>query len=68
LQGFAQKWQWLEPDAVRTFLKDSELTLTFYQFSPDLRHHIRTTNRLERLFREFPLVPKLELGNPVQKL
>jgi transposase-like protein len=53
LQSFAQKWQSLEPDAVRTFLKDSELTLTFYQFPPDLHRHIRTTNHLERLFREF---------------
>jgi putative transposase len=53
LQSFAQKWNLLEPDAVRTFLKDSELTLTFYQFPPELRTHIRTTNHLERLFREF---------------
>ncbi|WP_367274914.1 transposase [Microcoleus sp. CAWBG556] len=53
LTSFKQKWQSLEPDAVRTFLKDSELTLTFYQFAPELHHHIRTTNHLERLFREF---------------
>jgi transposase-like protein len=53
LQTFAQKWQSLEPDAVRTFLKDSELTLTFDQFPLDLHCHIRTTNHLERLFREF---------------
>nr|WP_317615835.1 transposase [Phormidesmis priestleyi] len=53
LQDFAQKWQLLEPDAVRTFLKDSELTLTFYQFPHDLHCHIRTTNHLERWFREF---------------
>ncbi|KAM3106629.1 transposase [Phormidesmis sp. 146-33] len=39
LQSFAQKWQLLEPDAVRTFLKDSELTLTFYQFPPDLHSY-----------------------------
>jgi Transposase, Mutator family len=38
---------------VRTFLKDIELTFTFYDFAPDLHHHIRTTNHLERLFREF---------------
>jgi putative transposase len=53
LTSFEQKWQSLEPDAVRTFLKESELTLTFYQFVPELHHHIRTTNHLERLFREF---------------
>ena len=50
---FEQKWQSLEPEGVRTFLKDIELTFTFYEFSPDLHQHIRTTNHLERLFREF---------------
>lgn len=50
---FKQKWQSLEPDAVRTFLKDIELTFTYYEFDPELHHHIRTTNHLERLFREF---------------
>jgi putative transposase len=53
LQDFAQKWQLIEPDAVRTFLKDSQLTLSFYQFPHELHSHIRTTNHLERLFREF---------------
>jgi putative transposase len=53
LAAFAQTWQSREPDAVRTFLKDSALTLTFYQFDPSLHAHIRTTNHLERLFREF---------------
>jgi putative transposase len=50
---FEQKWSSLEPDGVRTFLKGIELTFTFYEFDPDLHHHIRTTNHLERLFREF---------------
>ena len=31
----------------------SELAFTFYEFNPDLHHHIRITNHLERLFREF---------------
>ena len=53
LDAFEEKWKSLEPDAVRTFLQDSELTLTYYQFEPDLHRHIRTTNHLERLFREF---------------
>jgi putative transposase len=53
LDTFKGKWQTLEPDAVRTFLQDSELTLTYYQFDSDLHQHIRTTNHLERLFREF---------------
>lgn len=53
LQAFVDKWQLLEPDAVRTFLKDIEMTFTFYQFDSDLHSHVRTTNHLERLFREF---------------
>jgi len=53
LQDFQQKWSLLEPDAVRTFIKDIQLTFSFYQFHSDLHHHIRTTNHLERLFREF---------------
>jgi putative transposase len=53
LRAFQEKWQFLEPDAVRTFLKDIELTFTFYKFDSNLHHHIRTTNHLERLFREF---------------
>ena len=53
LKAFEEKWQPLEPDAVPTFLKDIELTFTFYQFDDSLHHHLRTTNHLERLFREF---------------
>jgi transposase-like protein len=53
LQDFQEKLPLTEPDAVRTFIKDVQLTFSFYQFDPDLRHHIRTTNHLERLFREF---------------
>ena len=45
---FEQKWQSLEPDEVRRFLKDIELAFTFYEFNLDLRHHVRTTNHLER--------------------
>jgi transposase-like protein len=53
LKAFEEKWQPIEPDAVRTFLKDIELTFTFYQFDDSLHRHLRTTNHLERLFREF---------------
>jgi transposase-like protein len=53
LKAFENKWQAIEPDAVRTFLNDIELTFTFYQFDDSLHHHLRTTNHLERLFREF---------------
>ncbi len=53
LKAFEEKWQSLESDAVRTFIKDLELTFNFYQFDTNLHSHIRTTNHLERLFREF---------------
>jgi transposase-like protein len=53
LQQFIAKWELLEPKAVQAFQRDLELTFTFYQFEPSLRRHIRTTNHLERLFREF---------------
>jgi transposase-like protein len=53
VQQFIAKWETLEPKAVQVFQRDLDLTLTFYQFAPDLHRHIRTTNHLERLFREF---------------
>jgi transposase-like protein len=39
--------------AVQVFQRDLELTFTFYQFDSTLHRHIRTTNHLEHLFREF---------------
>lgn len=53
LRQFVNRWEALEPKAIQAFQKDIELTLTFYQFDEKLHRHIRTTNRLERLFREF---------------
>lgn len=53
LQQFIDQWKLLEPKAVQVFQRDLELTLTFYQFERSLHSHIRTTNHLERLFREF---------------
>ncbi|MCA6558562.1 MAG: transposase [Pseudanabaena sp. M114S2SP2A07QC] len=53
MQDFQEKWQLLEPDAVRILLRMFQLTFSFYQFDSDLHHHIRTTNHLKRLFREF---------------
>lgn len=53
LRAFVSKWEAVEPKAIQAFQKDFELTLTFYQFDESLHRHIRTTNRLERLFREF---------------
>jgi len=53
LQQFIDQWKLLEPKAVPVFQRDLELTLTFYQFERSLHSHIRTTNHLERLVREF---------------
>jgi transposase-like protein len=53
LQEFIDRWKFLEPKAVEVFQRDIELTFTFYQFDQSLHRHIRTTNHLERLFREF---------------
>jgi putative transposase len=58
LQQFIINWELLEPKAVRVFQRDLQLTFTFltftfYQFDSTLHRHIRTTNHLERLFREF---------------
>jgi len=53
LQQFVVNWKLLEPKAVQVFQRDLDLTFTFYQFDRSLHRHIRTTNHLERLFREF---------------
>jgi transposase-like protein len=53
LQDFVAKWQPWEPQAVHAFLWGIERTFTFYQFDASLHPRIRTTNLLERLFREF---------------
>lgn len=50
---FVQAWQAVEPNAIRSFLKDIVLTFSFYDLDPDLYPLVRTTNALERLFREF---------------
>jgi transposase-like protein len=53
LAGFQTIWSIVEPEVVRMLTKDSELSLTFYQFDVALHAHIRSTNLLERFFREF---------------
>jgi transposase-like protein len=53
LAGFQATWGQREPEVVRMLTKDSELSLTFYQFDVALHAHIRSTNLLERFFREF---------------
>ena len=53
LKVFVQKWQPLEPKAVHAFQWGLKNTFTFYAFDKVLHVHIRTTNHLERFFREF---------------
>jgi transposase-like protein len=53
LQQFVAKWELIEPKAMQVFQQEIGLTFTFYQFDSKLHRHIRTTNHLERLFREF---------------
>ena len=53
LAQFRTTWGTLEPEVVRLLSKDVDLCLTFYQFDHALHALIRSTNLLERFFREF---------------
>jgi len=53
LADFQQKWASLEPKAVRCFVKDFDLTLNYLRVPFPHKRMIRTTNLLERFFREF---------------
>jgi putative transposase len=53
LAQFRTTWATLEPEVVRLLSKDVDLCLTFYQFDHTLHALFRSTNLLERFFREF---------------
>jgi transposase-like protein len=53
LATFRATWGGVEPEVVRLLTKDVEACLTFYQFDQALHRLIRSTNLLERFFREF---------------
>jgi putative transposase len=53
LEAFTVKWNPVEPKAVHAFCWGIKRTFTFYDFDKELFVHIRTTNHLERFFREF---------------
>jgi transposase-like protein len=53
LADFRATWGVLEPEVVRLLSKDIEACLTFYQFEQELHPLVRSTNLLERFFREF---------------
>jgi len=53
LASFRTSWGQREPEVVRLLTKDIALSLTFYQFDVSLHALVRSTNLLERFFREF---------------
>ena len=53
LDTFRTTWGQLEGEVVRLLTKDIALSLTFYQFDVSLHPLVRSTNLLERFFREF---------------
>lgn len=53
LATFRTTWSQREPEVVRLLAKDIELSLTFYQFDVSVHPLVRSTNLLERFFREF---------------
>jgi transposase-like protein len=53
LLDFRQKWASLEPKAVRCFGRDFDLTLNYLRVPFPHKRMVRTTNLLERFFREF---------------
>ena len=53
LAAFRATWGGLEAEVVRLLTKDLDACLTFYQFEQPLHRLIRSTNLLERFFREF---------------
>lgn len=53
LRTFIATWRSIEPAAVRTFTWGIRRTFLFYSFDSALHPLIRTTNALERFFREF---------------
>jgi putative transposase len=52
LKRFHQRWHPKEPRAVNIFLKDIELSLTFFSQSPDKWKELSTNNLIERQLRE----------------
>ena len=53
LAAFCATWAGLEPEVVRLLTKDVDACLTFYQCDQVLHTLVRSTNLLERFFREF---------------
>jgi len=52
-EAFRRHWAAVEPKAVRCFFRDFDLTLNYLRVNFPHKRLIRTTNLLERFFREF---------------
>lgn len=53
LATFRATWGRLEPEVVRKLVQNIDASFSFYQFDAPLHQLIRSTNLLERFFREF---------------
>ena len=53
LVQFQATWGTLEPEVVRKLTQDIATSFTFYQFDASIHPLVRSTNLLERFFREF---------------
>lgn len=53
LACFRATWEPVEPEVVRKLAHDIDRCFTFYQVDLELHHLVRSTNLLERFFREF---------------
>jgi putative transposase len=53
LSTFQAKWRSVEPEVVRKLTQGIESSFTFYRFDVALHPLVRSTNLLERFFREF---------------
>ena len=53
LARFVATWAPVEPKAVKTFQRGIKHCFTFYQYAMELHPLVRSTNLLERFFREF---------------
>ncbi len=53
LAQFQATWEVLEPEVVRRLMQGIETSFTFYHFEAALHPLVRSTNLLERFFREF---------------
>ncbi len=59
LQKFMRRWERKQPAAIKAFRSRIELTLTYLKLPPNLHRCFRTTNYIERLFRDFRSRTKL---------